>query len=134
MRDMATGDASRMYALLSSLCHSPVSWYTSGPAQKFILRQIKLIDSNLGFGEQRETPEGGGDPSQGLDVCLLMLYGHILFTSTSYTYALGEFCSKRFFSPPPIESYHFSFFAEPRLTEFHQGTSSAPGSSTPRTP
>jgi general transcription factor 3C polypeptide 3 (transcription factor C subunit 4) len=24
-----------------------------------------------------------------LDICLLMLYGHILFTSTSYTYALG---------------------------------------------
>lgn len=25
-----------------------------------------------------------------MDICLLMLYGHILFTSTSYTYAIGK--------------------------------------------
>ena len=74
---------------MSNLCQSPVSWYTSGPAQKFILRQIKAIDAALdGAGE--EDSARGKPSSLGLDICLLMLYGHILFTSTSYTYALGK--------------------------------------------
>lgn len=94
MKDGATTDSYRMFALLSSLCQSPITWYTSGPAQKFILRQIRFIDT-----EQMTISScqpGSGDDANAidtsstqLDVCLLMLYGHILFTSTSYTYALG---------------------------------------------
>lgn len=93
MRDRAITDSYRMFALLSLLCQSPVSWYTSGPAQKYILRQIKAIDSSH---ETAAMQRGGaGKVEQGetapldIDICLLMLYGHILFTSTSYSYALG---------------------------------------------
>lgn len=96
MRDGATTDSYRMFALLSYLCQSPVSWYTSGPAQKFILRQIKAIDVSHGAvavdgGDVDMTDAVQAGRPTGLDVCLLMLYGHILFTSTSYTYALCKF-------------------------------------------
>jgi general transcription factor 3C polypeptide 3 (transcription factor C subunit 4) len=98
MRDGGTTDGSRMFALVSYLCQSPVSWYTSGPAQKFILRQIKAIDvtheevaSQMGDISLTNKPVVGTAEERKLDVCLLMLYGHILFTSTSYTYALGMF-------------------------------------------
>ncbi|PFH55544.1 hypothetical protein XA68_18079 [Ophiocordyceps unilateralis] len=46
MRDGALTDSYRMFALLSRLSQSPVAWYTSGPAQKFILRQIKATDAS----------------------------------------------------------------------------------------
>lgn len=88
MRDGATSDSYRMFALVSNLCQSPVSWYTSGPAQKYILRQIKAMDEAYGESEPNEDSAKKREPS--LDACVLMLYGHILFTSTSYTYALGE--------------------------------------------
>ncbi|UKZ79294.1 hypothetical protein TrVFT333_007044 [Trichoderma virens FT-333] len=96
MRDGGISDSSRMFALLSKLCQSPVSWYTSGPAQKFILRQIKAIDMSY---EATMKIAGKNDLGQdaataaklNMDICLLMLYGHILFTSTSYTYAIGYF-------------------------------------------
>lgn len=96
MRDMTSSDGSRLYALLANLCQSPISWYTSGPAQKFILRQIKIIDTAHGsdMNPSQVSPmdnykNRSAEPK--LDICLLMLYGHILFTSTSYTFALGEF-------------------------------------------
>lgn len=90
-------DSYRMFAALCRLCESPASWYNSGPVQKYILRQIRLIDTTqLQRGQPgRAHLEGrhGGSPVQGerrdLDVCLLALYGHILFTSTSYTFALS---------------------------------------------
>ena len=88
MREGATSDSYRMFALVSNLCQSPVSWYTSGPAQKYILRQIKAMDEVHGDTESSTGLERKkGSP---LDACVLMLYGHILFTSTSYTYALGK--------------------------------------------
>lgn len=88
MRDGATSDSYRMFALLSNLCQSPVSWYTSGPAQKYILRQIKAMDEAYNGGETNSERGENWEPV--LDACVLMLYGHILFTSTSYTYALGR--------------------------------------------
>lgn len=96
MRDGGISDSSRMFALLSKLCQSPVSWYTSGPAQKFILRQIKAID--VSYEATAKSVAGKPDFDQNItaaaklsmDICLLMLYGHILFTSTSYTYAIGK--------------------------------------------
>ncbi|KAI1062956.1 hypothetical protein LB507_006049 [Fusarium sp. FIESC RH6] len=97
MREGATSDSYRMFALLSNLCQSPVSWYTSGPAQKYILRQIKAMDEVHGDTEYSTGPERTkGSP---LDACVLMLYGHILFTSTSYTYALGYFLRSRALDP-----------------------------------
>ncbi|EXK37813.1 hypothetical protein FOMG_08377 [Fusarium oxysporum f. sp. melonis 26406] len=89
MRDGATSDSYRMFALLSNLCQSPVSWYTSGPAQKYILRQIKAMDEAYTGDETHSERRENGETV--LDACVLMLYGHILFTSTSYTYALGYF-------------------------------------------
>ncbi|KEY67273.1 hypothetical protein S7711_04526, partial [Stachybotrys chartarum IBT 7711] len=96
MRDGGVSDSYRMFALLSYLCQSPVSWYTSGPAQKYILRQIKAVDSSHPEAVMRGT---SGEHERRLDVCLLMLYGHILFTSTSYTHALGYFLRARSLDP-----------------------------------
>lgn len=103
IRDGATTDSYRMFALLSRLCQSPSVWYTSGPAQKFILRQIKAMDAShsnvwMQHGENNAEPDcvaGTASDLAGadIDVCLLMLYGHILFTSTSYAYSLGRWTS-----------------------------------------
>ncbi len=95
IKDGATTDSYRMFALLSSLCQSPITWYTSGPAQKFILRQIRAIDTEQmavqGYRPGSEDDVNILKPAETqLDVCLLMLYGHILFTSTSYTFALSK--------------------------------------------
>ena len=95
MKDRLTSDSYRMFALLSYLCQSPICWYTCGPTQKFILRQIKALDAV----QAAALREAGGrnralntvDASKvDFDVCLFMLYGHILFASTSYTYALSK--------------------------------------------
>ncbi|KAH8909961.1 TPR-like protein, partial [Coniochaeta sp. PMI_546] len=84
MRDYMPGtDSYRLFAAMVRLCQAPPSWYTSGPGQKFILRQIKLMD-------KASVSEGDVNTSQ-LDVCLLTLYGHILYTSQSYPYALSYF-------------------------------------------
>lgn len=118
----AATDSYRVFSALCRMCQSPVSWYASGPAQKYILRQIKAMDRALLPAElaekvmaaapawDKEFPSnsGGGDAAgsgaqqqlqqqqqqpryTALDVTLLMLYGHILLTSTSYTYALNYF-------------------------------------------
>lgn len=78
MRDhVHSSDSFRLFSLLCRLCQSSISWYSSGPAQKFVLRQIRAMDANVMSGR-------GGQ----LDAGPLMLYGHILFTSTSYVYAI----------------------------------------------
>ncbi|POS76573.1 hypothetical protein DHEL01_v205031 [Diaporthe helianthi] len=98
----AATDSYRVFSALCRVCQSPVSWYASGPAQKYILRQIKAMDRTLLPNEVAESTmgtwdralpreEGQGPRHEALDVSLLMLYGHILLTSTSYTYALNYF-------------------------------------------
>lgn len=100
--NVAATDSYRVFSALCRVCQSPVSWYASGPAQKYILRQIKAMDRTLlphdiaesAMGTwDRAIPreEGQGPRHEALDVALLMLYGHILLTSTSYTYALNYF-------------------------------------------
>jgi general transcription factor 3C polypeptide 3 (transcription factor C subunit 4) len=91
-----------MFAAVTKLCHSPISWYSSGPTQKYILRQIKAMDYALVDESQRKkyfsergsysTRDEHGNPivNDDLDIALLMLYGHILFSSTSYLYALSR--------------------------------------------
>src|SRR5690606_8954150 len=112
MRDYMPGtDSYRMFAAMCRVCQTPVSWYTSGPAQKFILRQIKTMDNIAMRRENNAATAGadaaatgtdpnnnsnsnskaGADHETGLDVALLTIYGHILFTTTSYTYALSYF-------------------------------------------
>jgi general transcription factor 3C polypeptide 3 (transcription factor C subunit 4) len=98
MRDYMPGtDSYRMFSAMCRVCQTPVSWYTSGPAQKFILRQIKTMDNIVMRRDPNTTnptttsTNDGNDPEIGLDVALLTIYGHILFTTTSYTYALSYF-------------------------------------------
>lgn len=101
-----------MFAALSRACHSPVSWYNSGPTQKFILRQIKLMDFSLLPEDKRKkhyTDKGSYSAQDNnghliintdMDVALLMLYGHILFTGGSYTYALSKRYPAAYTLPP----------------------------------
>lgn len=91
-------DAFRMFAALSRLCASPASWYASGPVQKFLLRQIRIMDTTL-MPKQSGREESPGEdgiaeqttyPGKELDSTLLTLYGHVLFISNSFTYALSK--------------------------------------------
>lgn len=97
-----TTDSYRMFAAITRVCHSPVAWYSSGPTQKYMLRQIKAMDFSLVNESQRKkyfaergsysARDDNGQPviNNDLDIALLMLYGHILFSSTGYLYALSE--------------------------------------------
>jgi general transcription factor 3C polypeptide 3 (transcription factor C subunit 4) len=92
MRDYMPGtDSYRMFSAMCRVCQTPVSWYTSGPAQKFILRQIKTMDNIVMKRDAGTTTIGADADAIALDVALLTIYGHILFTTTSYTYALSYF-------------------------------------------
>lgn len=96
-----TTDSYRMYAAIARLCQSPVSWYCSGPEQKYMLRQVKAMDFNLvdktrrqrGYAEKAgyTSQDKDGKPilNDDMDVALLMLYGHILYSGTSYAYSLS---------------------------------------------
>ncbi|KAL7626946.1 transcription factor TFIIIC subunit tfc4 [Parahypoxylon ruwenzoriense] len=90
-------DPFRVFSALSRLCPSPASWYASGPVQKYMLRQIKLMDRAItaggteDSGDEEGAPSGRVYPSKELDITLLMLYGHVLFISNSFTYSLNYF-------------------------------------------
>ncbi|RDW71323.1 hypothetical protein BP6252_07886 [Coleophoma cylindrospora] len=98
-----TTDSYRMFGALNRLCQSPTSWYNSGPTQKYMLRQIKAMDfsltdrSNQGkyFAEKgsysAQDQHGQAIVNVDMDVSLLMLYGFILYSGTSYAYALNYF-------------------------------------------
>ena len=90
-------DGFRLYAALCRLCASTAGWYADSRVQKFTLRQIKLMDAALLAPDAKQKPLEVVDPSvypsRQLDVTLLMLYGHILFVSNSFTYALSKFAS-----------------------------------------
>ncbi len=91
-----------MFAAITRLCHSPISWYSSGPSQKYILRQIKAMDYALVSKDEQQKffsergaytakgPDGEAFINKDMDIGLLMLYGHILFTGSSYSYALSK--------------------------------------------
>lgn len=99
-------DGYRLYSTLNRVCDSSKSWYNSGPSQKYILRQVKAMDFSL-IGEDRRksrfqerasytTKDERGNQIQAheMDVALLMLYGHILYAGTSYSYALSKLTIK----------------------------------------
>lgn len=97
-----TTDSYRLFAAINRLCQAPQSWYTSGPTQKYLLRQIKLMDWTL----MKEGPKKGSFMEKAtysavddggrlvinkeMDIALLMLYGHILYSGTSYAFALSR--------------------------------------------
>ena len=98
-----TTDSYRMFTAVARMVNSPVSWYSAGPSQKFVLRQIKAMDYSLTtdpevrakyFGEKGSysavDEKGVLIINDELDIGLLMLYGHILYSSSSYMIALSE--------------------------------------------
>ncbi|KAI9849713.1 MAG: transcription factor TFIIIC subunit tfc4 [Sclerophora amabilis] len=98
-----TTDTYRLYAVLNRLFHAPVSWYNSGPSQKFLLRQVKAMDYSLVSEESRarhftekasysrRNKEGHLVTNQEMDIALLMLYGQVLYVGSSYPHALNYF-------------------------------------------
>lgn len=87
-------DGYRVYAAICRLCSSTAGWYADSRVQKFTLRQIKMMDAALLPPEQKDKSLEGQDvkvyPGKELDATLLMMYGHILFVSNSFTYALSK--------------------------------------------
>ncbi|KAG9247843.1 hypothetical protein BJ878DRAFT_409261, partial [Calycina marina] len=80
-------DAYRMFSAVNAMCHSPLSWYMGGPSKKYIRRQIGLMDKLV----KSSTGPSGEFTDARLDIALLMLYGHIMYTSESYDLALDYF-------------------------------------------
>lgn len=114
-------DSYRLFSALNRLSDRPNKWYNSGASQKYILRQIKAMDFALN-GEKRKmrlneqkasytTRDEAGNsilPKE-MDVALLMLYGHMLYYGSSYSYSLSEHCHSltnncvlRFFPSPML--------------------------------
>ena len=98
MRNDPCPDAFRLFAALCRTVQAPSSWYTSGPAQKFMMRQIVAMDQHLLQPGKKAGAVGAnvGSPSttrlaERLDVALLVMYGQMLFSSTSYSFSLNYF-------------------------------------------
>jgi len=97
-----TTDAYRIFAALTRMNNAPVSWYGSGPTQKFVLRHIKIMDYAFADEESRKQSfgekatysavdeNGGLVVNKDLDISLIMLYGYILFMNNSFQYALSK--------------------------------------------
>ena len=85
-----TTDCYRLFSTMCRLCRAPSMWFSSSPAQKYILRQIRSRDEIV----KQEARDAGKDEStavERLDTCLLIVYGHILFASMSYHFALNYY-------------------------------------------
>ncbi|KAI9666309.1 MAG: transcription factor TFIIIC subunit tfc4 [Bathelium mastoideum] len=101
-----TNDAINLFSVVNRLLRCEPNWYNSGPSQKFVLRQIKGMDYALldrkvrdtyGFTEMEKRmygdPETDDNPHglTELDPTLLMLYGHLLAVTGSYSNALNYY-------------------------------------------
>lgn len=84
-----TTDCYRLFSTMCRLSRSPSSWFSASPAQKYILRQIRQRDEVLSREAEAAGEKDGERSTAGLDVCLLVMYGHILFASMSYHFALS---------------------------------------------
>lgn len=102
-------DTYRLFSMLSHLSGDPrKSHFNSSPSMKFILRQIKAMDFTLpehndrpqsvrqGIWKERAsltTKDVHGEPipAEELDIALLVLYGHILYSGDSFYSALNYF-------------------------------------------
>jgi general transcription factor 3C polypeptide 3 (transcription factor C subunit 4) len=96
-----TSDAYRMFSALNRLRQGPTSWFNAGPTQKFILRQIKAMDYTLVDADKKAkyfseraaytAQDEIGQPiiNDDMDVAMLMMYAFILYSGTSYVYALS---------------------------------------------
>jgi general transcription factor 3C polypeptide 3 (transcription factor C subunit 4) len=95
-------DGYRLFSAVNRFCRGEVTYYNSGPEQKYMLRQIKAMDFALLPPEHRATflfTDGervkgaqprGGNPHHLTehDPALLCLYGHMMFVAATYSSAL----------------------------------------------
>ncbi|KAE8396676.1 hypothetical protein BDV23DRAFT_143350 [Aspergillus alliaceus] len=105
-------DTYRLFSMLSRLCGDPHrSLFHSSPNMKFMLRQIKAMDYTLpdeitglrptkpvreSIYQERarlSTRDENGEPipANEMDIALLVLYGHILYSGNSFLPALNYF-------------------------------------------
>ncbi|KKK11940.1 RNA polymerase III transcription factor TFIIIC subunit (Tfc4) [Aspergillus rambellii] len=105
-------DTYRLFSILSRLCGDPHrSLFHSSPNMKFMLRQIKAMDFTLPESIRGTRPNkpiresiykeraalstkddmGEAIPAEEMDVALLVLYGHILYSGNSFYPALNYF-------------------------------------------
>ncbi|KAJ5543507.1 Tetratricopeptide-like helical [Penicillium sp. DV-2018c] len=100
-------DTYRLFSMLSHLCGDPHrSLFHSSGNMKFMLRQIKAIDFTMPVETPRpirhsvwkeratlSTRDEAGQPitAKSLDIALLVLYGHMLYSGNSFYPALNYF-------------------------------------------
>ncbi|KAK2743918.1 transcription factor TFIIIC subunit tfc4 [Myotisia sp. PD_48] len=101
-------DTYRLFSILFRACGNPQrSLFHASPSVKFMLRQVKAVDfllpSDPAAPVQRDSifqeraalaskdASSQETPVEGLDVPLLVLYGHILYAGNSFTNALNYF-------------------------------------------
>ena len=101
-------DGYRLFTVLNRLCNGIKPSFNASSSQKFILRQIKAMDYSLIPQDQQKSVYqeraslttkdelGNRVKAEGIDVGLLMLYGHILYAGTSYSYALSTYIESVF--------------------------------------
>ncbi|KAL9579876.1 MAG: hypothetical protein Q9212_004837 [Teloschistes hypoglaucus] len=94
-------DGYRLFSAVHRLSDGPNSWFNCGPTQKFVLRQLKGMDSLLvEQSQQRASSRENKDydarenaislhDAANMDRALLMLYGYILYLGKSYSLALS---------------------------------------------
>jgi general transcription factor 3C polypeptide 3 (transcription factor C subunit 4) len=95
-------DAYRLYAAINRLCKTPNSFYNADHNQKYLARQIRATDHALsgsalkarsvGAASYTSRDEAGNPiiPTE-MNVQLVMLYGHVLYCTGSYAYAINYF-------------------------------------------
>lgn len=98
--DLVT-DSYRLFSAVHRLSDGPNDWFNCGPTQKFVLRQLKGMDSLLVKQSQQSAPNreelhydarenvDGLHDAANMDRALLMLYGYILYLGKSYSLALS---------------------------------------------
>ncbi|KAJ5788676.1 Tetratricopeptide-like helical [Penicillium paradoxum] len=100
-------DTYRLFSMLSHLCGDPHrSLFHSSGNMKFMLRQIKAMDFTMPHDTPRpirhsvwkeratlSTRDEAGEPitAKALDIALLVLYGHMLYSGNSFYPALNYF-------------------------------------------
>lgn len=94
-------DGYRLFSAVHRLSDGPNGWFNCGPTQKFVLRQLKLMDLLLvEQSQQRASSRKDNDydtrenvnslhDAANMDRALLMLYGYILYLGKSYSLALS---------------------------------------------
>lgn len=94
-------DGYRLFSAVHRLCDGRDGWFNCGASQKFVLRQLKAMDSSQLSQSGHRNPDKGRTPSTtedgennpvddtNMDLALLMLYGYILYLGRSFSLALS---------------------------------------------